>query len=294
MELGAAIDSPRSIFIVGAPRTGSTLLYQLMARCFRLPFIANLTNEHFAATPIVGLALQRGVEVEIPLTSSYGKTKGPWQPSEGSAVMSHWFGGGHPSEIVSARILPGREPHMLATLGAVEALYGKPLLVKNAWNCFRIAYLANALPEARFVWIRRDILAAATSDLEARYTTKGDAHGWNSATPANVEQLKRRPPAEQVIENQFEFSRAVSAALEGLAGKRRLDVWYEELTSNLAVQIGRLGADLGLSASSQIPEGVEGEPRGHHLPPEDTRALARHIELNRQRFAPLRHATTGK
>jgi Sulfotransferase family len=219
---------PRSIFILGAPRTGSTFLYQAVVSCFGLPYISNLTNSQFAATPIVGLAIQHGIAVEVAFSSAFGKTEGPFQPSEGSAVMMNWFGGGHPSQLVSTGIRDGKEEHFRRTVIAVEALYQAPLVIKNAWNCFRVPWLAGALPKARFVWIRRDIRDAALSDLVARVLTKGDACAWNSATPANVEALRRLPPAHQVVENQYEFNLAVRDGLKNTAD-RFIEVWYEDL-----------------------------------------------------------------
>ncbi|WP_193370338.1 sulfotransferase family protein [Pelagibius marinus] len=224
--------APTAIFILGAPRTGSTVFYQALCSRFALPFIANLTNDSFAETPIVGLSIQKSLPVQIRYDSRYGKTEGPFQPSEGSAVMTRWFGGGHPSALVSARILEGMEPHFLATLAAAEALFAAPLVIKNAWHCFRVPYLAEALPSARFIWIRRDVGAAAKSDLAARYHTKGSAQEWNSATPVNVEDLRRLAPAAQVVENQHAFNTAVAAGLTRHAGGRWREIWYEDFCND--------------------------------------------------------------
>lgn len=221
--------NPAPIFLVAAPRTGSTFVYQSLLKVFALPYISNLTNDCFPTRPILGLALQRGVKVAINDRNAFGKTEGVFQPSEASGPMNHWFGGGHPSQEVSSRILEGREDHFVATLAACEALYdGTPLLIKNAWNCFRVAYLAKCLPESRFIWLKRDIYEAAASDLEARYLTKKDPYAWNSATPSNVAALRRLPPSAQVVENQYEFNRAIFSALSSHAHGRWSELWYED------------------------------------------------------------------
>ena len=51
--------NPRSVFVLGAPRTGSTWLYQAICGGLELPFISNLTNDLFPDAPIVGLAIQK-------------------------------------------------------------------------------------------------------------------------------------------------------------------------------------------------------------------------------------------
>ena len=133
---------PRTMFVLGAPRTGSTVLYQSLSARLGLPYISNLVNDCFPQTPIVGLTIQKAFPVEISFTSQYGKTSGKFQPSEGSAVMAHWFGGGHPSALVSTRIFEGKMQHFMITLAAADALFGRPLssqecleLLPNPLSC---------------------------------------------------------------------------------------------------------------------------------------------------------------
>src|SRR5262245_46887142 len=217
-----------AVFILGSPRTGSTRLYQAMARFLKLPYLPNLANDAFPDQPALVAPLLRQVlpGLDIPLVARYGKTRGPFQPSESSAVMRGWFGGDHPSETASACVLPGRAEHLTRTIAAFGAVFAAPVMIKNAWNCFRIACLADLLPSARFVWIRRDITASALSDLASRYAVRGDPAVWNSATPANIESLRRLPYWAQVVENQFEFARAIRDGLTTHAPGRHAVLWF--------------------------------------------------------------------
>lgn len=278
-----------ALFILGSPRTGSTFLYQALCSTFMLPYIDNLTNRAFATTPIVGLLLGWTLRSKEPMafTSSYGKVEGLAQPSEGSALMAHWFGGAHPSQVESARILPGREAHLRDTLAAVHFFLDAPLAIKNAWNCFRVDAIAAALPDAAFVWIRRDIRAAAKSDLAARYSVQKDPRAWNSATPANVDELRKRPPAEQVVENQFEFGRAIASSFAALPPGRRVTLWYEDLLEDPRVQIARIGEALSLlkgrrAATAQPMARREGPAA---LSPQEAAAVDRYVEGEPRRFA---------
>lgn len=277
---------PGPVFIVGSPRTGSTLLYQLLVLRFGLPYVANLTNDFLWSTPIVGLALQRGVSPGFPLESSYGKTRGPFGPSEASAVMGAWCGGEHPSQSCSAHVLEGRREHMRLTMAGVELLYGGlPMVIKNAWNCFRIGSLAETLPASRFIWIRRDVRHAAASDLSARRSTKGSEESWNSATPANVDQLRRMPPEAQVLENQYEFNKAIEDGLAAVPAERREEVWYEDVLSRPEECLARFSAMLGLPQVSSVAtkrlDGIRpGAPRE-----DDLARVDGHLVAHRDRFA---------
>lgn len=277
--------APASVFIVGAPRTGSTLLYQAIATAFDLPYISNFTDKYFPEIPIIGLAIQKSIRVDISWTSEFGKTSGGFQPSEGSGVLSGWFGGGHPSQDVSTRILEGKEKNFLGTLAAVETLYDdRPLLIKNPWNCFRIPYLAEVLPNARFIWIRRDIAAAAASDLEARYLTKGSAFAWNSATPSNVEELRLLSPPAQVVENQYEFNQAIEHDLQTYAEGRSLHVWYEDFLRFPERVLVSISQNAGLDFVSNRKEGKLSRPRAHRISEEERAAIGEYIDSNRGRF----------
>lgn len=283
------------IFILGAPRTGSTILYQSMIAGFELPFICNMTNAFYPTTPIVGLSVQRSwVNYDqIKSDSRFGKVDGLLQPSEGSAVMKTWFGGGHPSEIVSANLLPGAGPHMTATMRASYFIHKRPLVIKNAWNCFRVAALAELLPQAAFIWIRRDLEHCASSDLAARYVTKGVATDWNSATPRNIEELLRRPPTEQVVENQAEFARAIASGLAGVEDGRRATVWYEDFCRDPAAALEGLRQQLRCLADCPVKRilPVERLPQQSALDEADLSSIREYIDRVGDRLAPHRYSS---
>lgn len=278
--------SASPVFVVGSPRTGSTMLFQLLVLRLGLPFVANVTNDLLWSTPIVGLALQRGVRPGYSLESSYGKTRGPFAPSEASAVMGTWCGGGHPSQTCSAKVLEGRKAHMCRTMAGVEMLYdGLPMVIKNAWNCFRIRSLAETLPNSRFIWIRRDARHAAASDLAARRVTKGSETSWNSATPANLEELRRMSPEVQVLENQYEFNRAIEDGLSAVAPGRSEEVWYEDILVRPEECLARISAMLGRTGvSSNVAMSPDGIRPGSPVA-EDLARIDRHLALHRERFA---------
>jgi hypothetical protein len=240
---------PTPIFIVAAPRTGSTFFYQALCLSCRLPYFSNLANDMFPDAPLVGLALQHGIPQPRSFRSRYGKTRDLFEPSEASSIMRNWFGGEHPSQTRSAKVLRGKKSHLVKTLACAQNLYtGLPVVIKNAWNCFRIKSLAQVLPGARFIWLTRDMARAALSDLEARYQTRGDPCAWNSATPANVTELQVLPPEYQVVENQFQFNLAIRQSLSALPKKRWRHISYERFLAKPNEVIVSLSKWLSLSA----------------------------------------------
>jgi len=284
--------APSAVFILAAPRTGSTVLYQALVNSFSLPAISNHANAETPQHPVVGILASHAANLagnaRGDFGSRYGKTDGPHGLSEGSAIFTRWCGGGHPSETLSPCVLDWQAGHMRATLAAVEAAAGRPLVMKNAWNCFRLADLARRFPEAGFVWLRRDVRAAAASDLAARYAVHGDALTWNSATPANVDMLRRLPPEGQVLENQFEFSRAIAQAAAGLAPGRFVEVWFEDFIAMPDVVMLRLATSFD-PLKGMRPEAPPAfrMPRSTVLTDAEGAAISAHMAQDPERWAPL-------
>ncbi len=219
------------VFIVGSPRTGSTLLYQLMINFFNFYYFTNFVNNNFYMYPIVGTVIQeplRKYKRAVEYESYYGKTKGLFGPSEASFIFRRWYGGEHPSQLYSSKVLPYAKEHMVNTFKSIYGLTYKAVLTKNAWNCFRIENLSNIFPNIHYVWIRRDIRDAAFSDLEARYK-RGSPYHWNSATTANYKEIQKLPYWEQVVEQQYWFNVHIEKELNI---RSSYQIWYEDICSD--------------------------------------------------------------
>ena len=92
------------IFILSAPRTGSTFVFQTIIDHYKLPYINNLANKYVPIFPELGVFAHGLIKPKILKTSSYGKTQGLMQPSEASHVMRKWFSSGHPSQVKSNKV----------------------------------------------------------------------------------------------------------------------------------------------------------------------------------------------
>src|SRR5262249_56110060 len=66
-----------SVLILGAPRTGSTLLYQAMVRFFRLPYFSNLANDVFPTRPALAAPLHPDMLPPINAHSTTPSAKPP-------------------------------------------------------------------------------------------------------------------------------------------------------------------------------------------------------------------------
>src|SRR5690606_22671196 len=78
--------STRPVFVIGPPRSGTTLLYQLLVNRFDFIYLDNLSSKFYSA-PTVGMWLSKTVAGLAPRTSTgyesaYGKTESIFGPNE--------------------------------------------------------------------------------------------------------------------------------------------------------------------------------------------------------------------
>ncbi len=278
------------VFVIASPRAGSTVVYQLMINLFNFFYFSNLVNDHFAEFPVVGAALDSLINPRRPVSykSAYGKTRGIRGPSEGSLIFKNWFGGQHPSQTKSCKVLPGKTEHFVSTMKSIYGITGFPIISKNAWNCFRIQELTGLFPNIHFLWIRRDITTSALSDLEARYR-RGGPIIWNSATTTNYREIQKRPYWEQVVEQQYEYNKSIAKDLGNFSQERYIELWYEDICDHPETELDRLNRYF---SHNSLPRSL----RGRRIPAlsrssgptgleEDYLKIVGYVEGNRERFS---------
>lgn len=233
------------IFIVGAPRSGTTLLYQLIAAAFDVGYLTNRHCRWFRAPVFIERRRPTPfAEPAAPFESVHGTTRGLHSPSE---CGSYWY-----------RFLP-RRPHSLgpesidppsvtAMRTAVEALaasIGKPLVFKNLILSLRIPVLVNAFPNAVFVVVHRNTADTAASILHARQTIFGRLDRWFSARPANCSPAAGSgDPFVDVTDQVTGTYAEIERARRSQESPRFIDLHYERLCSDPQAELDRLEREL--------------------------------------------------
>ena len=276
--------SSEAVFILASPRTGSTPFYQALVQCGSLPYISNFTNTYYPNCPLIGLAIQHGIKQTTKLNSHFGKTDGSFEMSEGSEAFKFWFGGGHPSQLKSNKIIKKNEVHFKKTISSIYTIYNMPLVIKNAWNCFRVTDIVRLLPLAKFIWLKRNIADAAKSDLEARYITKKNPKEWNSATPWNFKELQSKPHTQQVVENQFEYNTAIKLSLDKLPKRNWTEIFYDDFISEPNKKITEILEFLDQKLKSNLDFGNIIKENKTLLSQDDSDAIDLYINDNKSRF----------
>ena len=233
----ADLDKPLSyppIFILGAPRSGSTLLFQVLSDAFDVGYLTNRHCQFFGA-PALAELIFRPLKNKQPSTfeSFHGRIKGPSEPSECGEWWYRFFRK-KPAYVTLGDVDPKKMAMFRKSIISLISVINKPILFKNLYAAIRLEAIGRYLPEALFIVINRDIFYNAASILAGRYKTFGCYNNWWSVPPPNFEMLQNLSPVQQVLGQIYGIYDEIDRAVEqGFVKKERMiHISYENLCKN--------------------------------------------------------------
>lgn len=252
------------LFVTGVPRSGTTLLYQLLCASGALGWVSNVAAR-FYRNPAFGAGVQELLRPlladPVPVfTSEYGRT--------GSWAAPHEFG------FYWSRHLPFDDSHeptaeeleevdwteVERELAGLSGVLGRPLVFKNNILACVTPALGAHLPGALFLELRRDPADVAHSILRARRVEVGGESAWWSTRVRGWRALQERPPVEQIVEQIARIDAAHDRARAALGATRWRVVSYEELCRDPRGTVGAAlawaGVD-GVGELERLPERFE-------------------------------------
>ncbi len=175
-------------FILGAPRSGTSLFYELLVTSYRFAYFSNLAHRFWRTPAAVSRLGMRAISRHRPsFSSNYGHIEGWGAPNEGGWIWRRWLADGDWADGTVPAGLPVQE--MRATLGALEGVFAAPFVNKNVMHSNRMRLLAAIFPGCLFIEVRRDPAATARSIIRAERARKGPARrpdDWWSVRPSNA------------------------------------------------------------------------------------------------------------
>ena len=123
------------------------------------------------------------------------------------------------------------------------------------------------------------------SDLEARFITKGSPLVWNSATPSNVDQLRLRPATEQVVENQYEYNKAIGKSLAGNPKINWCELCFEDLVQEPSVVLDKISTFLNRPIQKEPPVPSHRQIRSREIKSKDARQIEAYVDQEYRRLS---------
>ena len=151
------------VLVVGAPRSGTTLVYQTLARYLDVSYVTNMTSM-FPQSPISGTRISNLLPKRdsADFRNFYGQTAGLHGPNDGFSFWNNWLG--NDRYVPRTDLNESEQRAMCQFFHAWNTTFGKPFLNKNNRNTACLDLLARAIPQASFVVVRQSAAGRPIAD----------------------------------------------------------------------------------------------------------------------------------
>lgn len=230
----------RPIFILAAPRSGSTFLFDLICRF----------EEVWAWHSETDRVWQRLFPHEPPGEPSDFIGLDRWTPRIGSRLRRELY-----RRALWARQEQGIACSLKDRVGWTRIRY----LEKTIANCFHVEFLCKVFPDARFIMLIRDGRATISSMMagwgEQRFSKDHlspyiqqlhiDNATWSYPAPPGWSKLLGRPLEEICAWSWIQHVETAASGIRSIPADRILKIHYEDLitdTASIAERIGEFGS----------------------------------------------------
>ena len=245
------------IFVIGAPRSGTTLLAQTIAHGLDVSYIDNLAARFFMA-PLHGMRFSKAVfgkERRTDHRSDYASTQ---ELSDIHEFGYFWRELLQKKGFNDITYCKEREEsidwdHVRSVLASMQRECGGPMVFKNIMGGYHMKRLRESLGKVFFVHIVRDEMDSALSILGARRKYNVDLKTWWSYQPLEYEALKDGDPYEQIAGQVHCLRRFYRREMEELPEEACLELSYEELCRTPKSTLERIRERTGKMSQDKIP-----------------------------------------
>ena len=228
------------LLIVSPPRSGSTIIYQVLARAIRCVYFSNLHS----ILPQTASRFLRSHSLfgDTPLTyqNYYGYTSSIFDVNEGNEAIAGIFqNSDDPAQIRKNFI------QFYQQLGASRKI---PLIIKNVRGYEKLLLLHQAVPELIFFRIQRDRKQVINSVLKA-YDELGTFH----PIPKELLKMTIADEVEFAIRQILSMEQSLKRQQEQISSKKWFTCSYEDFCQNSVSIITKISSDyLELDADSYL------------------------------------------
>ena len=208
------------IAIVSAPRSGSTLTTQILARGTKSLYLTNLWNLLYAM-PLIGGFLSKNKTAKNDFQSNLGWVDGIYGESEGMRFWEYWIGQSLEEPIKKVPDL---------RINYIQKVFGRllknnnPMILSYLGHAFSVQELRKIFPGIIFIYLKRDKMA----NLNSLVNVNKDRE-WFSLKPIGWEKKKKLDSYKKSL---WQYNQ-ISSSLDNAYDKEdTLIVWYEDICNS--------------------------------------------------------------
>jgi hypothetical protein len=244
-RLYARAEAPKKpiVLVGGAPRSGTTILDQVLIGSLPVTYFNNLTAV-FPRAPIMANRIFGRLLKKPPpgVRNFYGRTAGFAGRNDALHLWDRWLGNDRYRP--PHHLAPAVADDMRRFFGAYEAAFGGPIVNKNNALAVCADVVADVLPTAHFVCIRRQPLYAVQSILGTREFIQGRRDAPYGVGDPDYAAQPGANPIEEVCAQVLYHERRMEELRRTLGPKRFWIVEYEEFCRAPHVVVERVADEI--------------------------------------------------
>lgn len=225
------------VLICGAPRTGTTVVYQTLVSHLPVRYFSNLTAL-FPRSPLVVERLfgRLARPATAKYQSYYGRTAGMAGTNDALYLWDRWLGSDR--DRPPGLLTEAQRRSMKRFFDAADHFFNQPLINKNNNLILSAHLVAEALPHARFICLTR-----RPRDLaQSLYRARCDIHGTPDA-PYGPAEAGAVDAVESVCRQVTYFDRLVDEQQRRIGAERFRVVPYESFCRDPGALVERVASD---------------------------------------------------
>lgn len=229
------------LFLVGSPRSGTTLFLQWLASLNLFSYPTNVLNR-FAYAPYIGAQIQKilfdrtfdysgefgDINSSISFSSNLGKTKGALATNEFQHFFRNYMDNFTPQYLNRKEIQNVDFVGIKQGLSSIEAVFDKPFAVKFMMLQFNLEIAFKTMQNSIFTYIKREPIFNMQSLLLARQKYYGDRNVWWSVKPKEINKLTRMDSYNQIAGQVYFTNKAIEESLMEMPAGNKVEILYED------------------------------------------------------------------
>jgi hypothetical protein len=215
-------------FLIGPPRSGTTLCYELLVRRFHFAYLSNLAQTlprvpaaaTMMAAPLISAWRGR-------FESEYGYIRGWGAPNEGGWLWNRWFPQDHHLDPLYAGRLPSDRIRRI--VAAISNAMKAPFLNKYVPHSAHVRLLDKIFPGCLFIEVYRDPIANVRSIVRARADNQYGSMEWLAVKPREWEQYRSVDDVRRASAQVYYIHRNIEEDMRTIDPNRRLIIDYGKM-----------------------------------------------------------------
>jgi len=234
-EMLTGYNNEKPVFIIGPPRSGTTLIYQLILGKFSFSYINRLMNLFYYApfnTAKLSRYISKFFSSDLNAQNNYGTLPGVFSPDEGGKIWLNLIPGRDNTGYIPPMYCSENQINELRKLIIeTQEIFERPFINKRPSNSLRVAALQEAFPNALFIIVVRDQLYNAQSLYLARQNRTVDKNGWWGSKPKEYPVISTYDSVRQSVNQVYCILKQIDTDIQYF-NNRYLLLKYEDICEN--------------------------------------------------------------